>query len=438
MDASDQSAVLVIDDEANVVNAIRRALRNEPYRVECTTDPFVGLEIAKTLDPRIVICDMRMPGLSGAEVFAALSRSNPRCGRILLTGYADVNSTIAAINQGHIDLYMTKPWNDEELKVKLQQQLRLVSLKNERDQLANQLAGKVKELGRLNSELDQRVQTRTQELHQTNLFLEQAFSELNQQFLNAIKVFSNLLELSSPKMAGHHHRVAELARLIAVEMNMGEVEIRDIHIAGLLHDIGKLDVEERDLNACLTSLSPSTRMALMKHPVKGQAALLALPELAPVSLIIRQHHERVDGLGYPDGLLDHEISRGAKVLAVAEDWDELQLGWLSEQKFNMAQAFDFINQGAGKRYDPTVVAVLPAALQKMEASPKQDEEIVSAFKLVPGMTLSRDLHNHDGILLSAKGTQVSTKLIQFVRGLHIDHAQGLKIYCQKKPPTMMV
>ncbi|MFN7508009.1 MAG: HD domain-containing phosphohydrolase [Limnobacter sp.] len=347
MEHSAESSVLVIDDEANVVSAIRRALRSEPYRVECTTDPVEGLEIAKTLNPTVVICDMRMPGLTGSEVFAALSRSNPRCGRILLTGYADINSTIAAINQGHIDLYMTKPWNDDELKLKLQQHIRLVSLKNEREQLAAQLASKVKELSRLNNELDQRVESRTQELRQTNLFLEQAFSELNQQFLNAIKVFSNMIELSSPQMAGHHYRVAELARFIAIQMALSEVEIRDIHIAGLLHDIGKLDLAERDLNTSLASLSATTRMALMKHPIKGQAALLALPELSNVASIIRQHHERVDGLGYPDGLTGQEILRGAKVLAVAEDWDELQLGWLTEQKLGLEQCFVYINQAAG-------------------------------------------------------------------------------------------
>jgi hypothetical protein len=179
-------------------------------------------------------------------------------------------------------------------------------------------------------------------------------------------------------------------------------------------------------------------MALMKHPIKGQAALLALPELSNVASIIRQHHERVDGLGYPDGLTGQEILRGAKVLAVAEDWDELQLGWLTEQKLGLEQCFEYINQAAGKRYDPAVVAVLPKALEKMESSPKQDEEIVSGLKLVPGMILSRDLYNHDGILLSAKGAQVSTKLIQFVRGLPIDHVQGLKVYCQKKPQPMKV
>ena len=428
--------VLVIDDEVNVVNAIRRALRNEPYCVEGATDPLKGLELAKSLDPSIVICDMRMPGLSGVEVFSELSRTNPRCVRILLTGYADISSTIAAINQGHIDLYMTKPWNDEELIVKLQQQLRLVSIKNERDQLAGQLARKVKELSQLNVELDQRVQSRTQELHQTNLFLEQAFSELNLQFLNAIKVFSNLLEMTSPEMSGHHHRVAELARLIAIEMNMSEIEVRDIHIAGLLHDIGKLGVAQGDWGKSFASLDSTARVTLMKHPLKGQSALLALPELTSASTIIRQHHERVDGLGYPDGLTDSEISRGAKVLAVAEDWDELQLGWLMERKLSATDAFDFIVQGAGKRYDPDVLAVLPVALQKMEASPKDDEEIVDGFNLIPGMILSRDLHNQDGVLLSAKGTPVSTKLIQFVRGLPDKHLQCIKAYCQIKPQKL--
>ncbi|HEX4879755.1 MAG TPA: HD domain-containing phosphohydrolase, partial [Limnobacter sp.] len=389
MESSDASSVLVIDDEVNVLNAIRRTLRGEPYKVECSSDPVQALELAKDLQPNVVLCDMRMPGLNGVQVFSALTRSNPQCAKILLTGYADINSTIAAINEGHIDRYMTKPWNDEDLKHTLRQQIRLGALKTERDQLAQKLAVKVKELSLLNAQLDERVHARTQEIYQTNLFLEQAFTELNEQFLNAVKVFSNLIEMGSPDMAGHHRRVADLARLLALELNLPDIEVRDIYIAGLLHDVGKTGLAEHVFHVSLTVLDSASRQALLKHPVRGQAALLALPELSAASLYIRQHHERMDGQGYPDGLHGEDIARGARVLAVAEDWDELQLGWLSTRKLGLAESLEFIQKGAGKRYDPVVVNVLPAALQKLENCPREDEEILDSNAVVPGMVLSR-------------------------------------------------
>ncbi|HEX4855201.1 MAG TPA: HD domain-containing phosphohydrolase [Limnobacter sp.] len=432
METAAESAVLVIDDEVNVVNAIRRTLRGEPYSVECTTDPVQALEIAKTLQPTVVICDMRMPVLTGVEVLAALSRSNPQCVKILLTGYADMNSTIAAINEGHVDKYMTKPWNDEELKLTLRQQIHLSSLKNERDLLAQKLTLKVRELNALNTELDQRVQARTQELEQTNLFLEQAYADLNTQFLNAVKVFSNLIDMSAPDMAGHHRRVAEMARLFAQEMNLSDAEVRDIYIAGLLHDIGKTGLPEKLLTSPISVLDATSRQMLQRHPLKGQTALLALPELNSAALYIRQHHERIDGQGFPDGLAGREISRGAKILAVAEDWDELQLGWLATRKLNMAESVEFIQQGSGKRYDPAVVDLLPAVLTKLEAAPREDEEIRDSRELVPGMLVTRDLHNQEGLLLTAKGTQVSTTLIQHLRTSHSTDETALKVYCKKK------
>lgn len=436
MDTVVENSVLVIDDEANVVNAIRRTLRGEPYNVEGTTDPVQALEIAKSLQPTVVICDMRMPGLTGVEVLSALSRSNPQCVKILLTGYADMGSTIAAINEGHVDRYMTKPWNDEELKETLRQQIRLSALKSERDLLAQKLTQKVRELNVLNSELDQRVQARTQELEQTNLFLEQAYEDLNTQFLNAVKVFSNLIEMSAPEMAGHHRRVAEMARLFAQEMNLPEAEVRDIYIAGLLHDIGKTGLAEKLLVTPLSVLDGSSRQLLMRHPVKGQTALMALPELNSAARYIREHHERVDGQGFPDGLKGLEISRGARILAVAEDWDELQLGWLATRKLNMAESVEFIQMGVGKHYDPSVVDLLPAVLAKLAAAPKDDEEIIDSRELVPGMVVTRDLHNQEGLLLTAKGTQVSTTLIQHLRTCHHTEDTALRVYCRKKPASL--
>ncbi|WP_370263915.1 HD domain-containing phosphohydrolase [Limnobacter sp.] len=427
-----EHAVLIIDDEPNVLNALRRTLRSEPYRLESTTDPLKALEIAKTFEPDLVLCDMRMPGLNGAEVFAALSRSNPKCTKILLTGYADMRSTIAAINQGQIDRYMTKPWNDDDLKQTLQQQLRLVALRNERDLLAQRLTAKVKDLNALNADLDQRVAARTQELYQTNLFLEQAFGELSAQFMNAVKVFSNLIEMSAPGMAGHHRRVADLARLLALELDLPDAEVRDIYIAGLLHDVGKAGLSEHVFQRALPELEPGLRAAMIKHPMRGQAALLPLPELNNAALYIRQHHERVDGQGFPDGLVGDEISRGARILAVAEDWDELQLGWLLSRKLNPPEAMEHLLSGAGKRYDTAVLAALPAALARLEDYPADHEELLDSQALVPGMVLSRDLYNRDGLMLICKGTVLNSKMTLHLQRQHAADGQALKVYCKRR------
>lgn len=430
MSEADTPVVLVIDDEVNVVNAIKRTLRSENYRVEVCTDPLVSVAMAKQIQPLVVMCDMRMPGMDGSQVFAALRTELPLAAKILLTGYADIKSTIAAINQGEIDRYLTKPWNDDELREVIRQQLDLAALRLEREHLTQSLAGKVHELEVLNQELDQRVESRTQEIHQANLFLEQSYQQLHQQFLNAVKVFSNLIEMSSPLMAGHGRRVADIARFIGLEMKLLDSEIQNLYIAGLLHDIGKIGLPEKILSTPYTQLDASNKLVIAKHCEKGQLALMALPELHQVATYIAHHHERVDGRGYPNGIEGSDIPLGARILAVAEDWDELQMGLLASQKLDTKQAVEFIAQGAGKRYDSDVVKALPSALKRIQYMPKSNERVIDSEKIQAGQILSRDLVSPEGMLLMAKGGSVTTRLVEYLATVYQKEKVSLKIYCE--------
>lgn len=430
MSDTNTPVVFVIDDEVNVVNAIKRTLRSENYHVEVCTDSTEAVAMAKQIQPLVVMCDMRMPGLDGSEVFAALRTELPLAAKILLTGYADIKSTIAAINQGEIDRYLTKPWNDDELREVIRQQLDLAALRRERETLTQCLAVKVDELEILNRELDQRVEARTQEIYQTNLFLEHSYQQLHTQFLNSVKVFSNLIEMSSPLMAGHGRRVAEIARFIGLEMKLLDSEIQNLYIAGLLHDIGKIGLPEKVLNTPYTQLDAANKLVIAKHCEKGQLALMALPELHQVATYIANHHERMDGRGYPHGIAGPEIPIGARILAVAEDWDELQMGLLASQKLGMDQAIEFIKQGAGKRYDSEVVKALPAALHQIQYMPKSTEKMVDSEKILPGQILSRDLVSPEGMLLMAKGGSVTTRLVEYLATLYQKEKISLKIYCE--------
>lgn len=430
MSDTDTPVVLVIDDEVNVVNAIKRTLRSENYRVEVCTDPIESIAMAKQIQPLVVMCDMRMPGMDGAQVFAALRSELPLAAKILLTGYADIKSTIAAINQGEIDRYLTKPWNDDELREVIRQQIDLAALRKDREQLTHSLDCKVHELETLNQELDQRVESRTQEIHQANLFLEQSYQQLHTQFLNAVKVFSNLIEMSSPLMAGHGRRVAEVARFIGLEMKLLDSEIQSLYIAGLLHDIGKIGLPEKTLSTPYTQLDAANKLIVARHCEKGQLALMALPELHQVATYIAHHHERVDGRGYPNGIEGSEIPLGARILAVAEDWDELQMGLLASQKLGTTQAIEFITQGADKRYDGDVVRALPSALKRIHYMPKANERIIDSEKIQAGVILSRDLVSPEGMLLMAKGGSVTNRLVEYLATVYQREKVSLKIYCE--------
>ena len=423
--------ILLIDDEINVINALKRVFRSEPYTLLFSTDPREAIGIAKREQPSVVLCDMRMPELSGVAVLQAIGDVAPDCARVLLTGFADVDSIIEAINLGHLHRYLSKPWNEDEVRLVVQELVGLRRLRKERDNLAQKLAEKVHELELFNQELDNRVKARTLEVEQTNSFLEQAHRELKSQYLSAVKVFSNLMELRSPQMGGHSHRVAELARALAREMHCVDHEIHDIYIAALLHDIGKIGLSDHALFTPIANLNGEARAALMKHPVKAQTALMGLPDMAAASRIIRHHHERYDGQGFPDGLMKNTIPKGARILAVAEDYDELQLGWLATKKMSEQEVLAFIQGSAGKRYDPEVVEALPLALEKTRAAERAEEKMHTGETLTAGCVLSRDFIGPDGYLWLSKDHVLTPHIVQLVREAEAREGVLLKLYTHK-------
>jgi len=124
--------ILIVDDEPNVLSALKRSLRSEPYEVLITTDGREAIAIARREQPAIVISDMRMPGLTGVEVLQAVGEVSPLSARVMLSGYSDMTSTIDAINLGHLHRYLGKPWNEEELKMVLRELVGLGRLRREK------------------------------------------------------------------------------------------------------------------------------------------------------------------------------------------------------------------------------------------------------------------------------------------------------------------
>jgi response regulator RpfG family c-di-GMP phosphodiesterase len=139
-------------------------------------------------------------------------------------------------------------------------------------------------------------------------------------------------------VSGHSRRVADLARKIALKLNFPATEAQDVMLAGLLHDVGKIGLPDELLSKPVSHMSGDELGLLRKHPVTGQAALMGLENLRKAGTFIRGHHERWDGQGYPDRLSGLAIPYGARVLAVANDFDALQIGTLSPRKLKQDEA----------------------------------------------------------------------------------------------------
>jgi len=356
----------------------------------------------------LVFSDMRMPGMSGAQLLEQIRVRWPKTTRVLLTGYADIGSTIAAINSGEVYRYITKPWDDGEVLATAHQIFERHALEDEKARLEELLRAKNQALMELNETLEEKVAARTSELLQLS-------QKIKKNYLTSIKVFSNLMEWRGGQLSGHSRRVADLARRTARAMNMAEADQQDAFIAGLMHDIGQIALPDTLLAKPVPKLSDEETAQYRRHAVLGEQALMALDDMQTVSNIIRSHHERHDGLGYPDGLVGEMIPMGACILAVADTYDDLQIGHLSSTPLSAADARSMIARGRGTQFHPEVVDVFLQMLLKAAPVADAPPRMLRTAQLRPGMILARDLLSSEGAVLLAADHVLTAELIKRLR-----------------------
>ncbi len=424
---AEQATLLFVDDESNILSSLKRLFRPLGYRIHTALGGPKGLEVLAREEIDLVISDMRMPGMDGAEFLEEVAKQWPDTVRILLTGYSDLGSTIAAINNGHIYRYVAKPWEEHELTLTIKHALELKLLRDEKTRLETLTHTQNEELKELNTSLEVRVAARTEDVRQAMNALKKAHAELKNHYTTSIKIFANLIELREG--SDHNRRVAEQARQLAIAMGLANEDIQNLLFAALLHDIGKLALPDTLLNRPISKMSYEEQREFEKHPLLGQAALVALEPLDAAAELIRAHHEHVDGSGYPDRLKGNDIPLGARILAVVDDYHGLLNGTLLDRRYTTQEASDYLLNERNQRYDANVVHHFIELL----ANDKPDaiapsEQCLKSNALKEDMTLSRDLIAPGGVLLLAKGHRLSNELIRKIGELEKTVAYDLTFY----------
>lgn len=399
--------MLCVDDEPNIVSALRRLFRGSGYRVLTATSGAQALELMQTESVDLIISDMRMPIMDGAQLLEQVRQRWPGTSRLLLTGYADMASTVAAINRGGVYRYITKPWNDSELLGNVHQAFELQGLVREKQRLELLTQQQNLSLKDLNATLEDKVMARTQELSQVN-------DKLKKNYLTSIKVFSNLIELRGGQLVGHARRVADLARRTARAMDLPEETQREIFVAGLMHDIGHIGLSDALLARPVPRMADDELALYRKHPMMGEQALMALDDMQAIAALIRSHHERHDGKGFPDALRAEAIPIGARILAVADTFDDLQTGHLGGTGLAEDQARTLIARGRGTQFHPEVVDVFLQV--SLKATPASEAPVqVSTAELKPGMVLAKELISAEGVMLLGVGQVLTDDLLRRIR-----------------------
>ena len=418
--------ILLVDDEASILKAIQRLLRKEPFEVTATVSPEEALRLLSEEPYAVVVSDQRMPTMKGTRLLEKARKISPDTVRIILTGYVDIQAAVEAINRGAVYRFVTKPWNDEELRLTVQQaasRFEMVMENKRLHALTEKQNGQLKELNR---NLEQKVVQRTQKISRLN-------QELEESFLGSIQVMASLAEMHSPVIGSHSKRTAAHCKSLAQYMGLPEGEIFQIEVASVLHDIGKIGIPSHILRKSESALSHQGVEMLRRHVVRGEEIMQTVPNVGEAPRIVRHHHERFDGSGYPNRLKGRDIPLGSRIIAVANAYDNVLNRRSYFQETTPEKTLKFVQSRCPNEFDPEIVSVFADWLHKEGRGLRDSVEVeVNLDDVCEGMVLSRELRTARGVLLLSKDSKIKADQLDRIRNFHESDPIIDSIYVYRK------
>ncbi len=311
--------LLIVDDEMPNIRLLERVFREKYHCLTASS----GEEAIKLLDQHevaVIITDQRMPQMTGIELLKKSVDRRPHMVRILLTGYTDLEALVEAVNCGLVYMYVSKPWNNEDLKLRISRAMEHYEQNKRQHALAaanDRLTARIKEMkGGL------------------------------------VQLIAGLLKMKDEFTYARGTRVSQCATAIGKNFAMQEELLEDLSAAAFLHELGVLGIPD---NISTDGVSDSSLSPLDRKPDCTPQLLSTVPELRDVADIIRFQRENFDGSGSPIGLIGDQIPIGSRVLRVASDYDALMHPRGNEKGVSHREAVETLQRGAGRKFDQQVM-----------------------------------------------------------------------------------
>jgi len=319
--------ILAVDEEKDELQLIKATLKND-YNVIIADDANEALKIMREEEIHLIITDQKIKGVSGLEFLQKSSEISADTVKIILTSYMDTDLLLNTINNSRVYRYILKPWDPKELKIAIKNALETYSLQIENKQL---------------------------------------LERVKENYSKTLIMLANALEARDTFVQGHSERVAYTSKCIAQKMNISEKDIELLYSACLLHDIGKIGVPESVLRKT-DKLDEDDLMYIKAHTSIGVRILSPIPDFSDMLPLIRYHHERIDGNGYPDGLKGNEIPLLAKIVAVADTFDAITSDRPYRKGKNFEVAMKIISESKGTQLDSEIVDIFLNMLKEKNIS----------------------------------------------------------------------
>lgn len=296
----------------------------------------------------VVFVDMLMPGMDGAETARQIWDMDARAKIAMVTAYSKHTPEELVRIVGREDLfYLQKPFNPGEIRQLARCLTSQWNLEREKELFEE-------EIQTVSQNLEALVEEKTRDLRERGQQLNITLRQLRKALGATIEALAAAAEARDPYTAGHQRRVAHLARTIAADISLSKEMIEGIRLAGSIHDIGKIRVPSEILNRP-GKINTLEMQLIRMHPEVGYEIIKNIQFPWPVAQIELQHHERLDGSGYPQGLKGDQILMEARVIAVADVVEAMSSHRPYRPALGLEKAFLEIEEGRGTLYEPGVV-----------------------------------------------------------------------------------
>ena len=345
----------IVDDEAPIRAFLTEAVAEHCSRLLAVADVKEAFRALETGDYDVVLTDICMPGCSGTDLLYLAQQFKWDVSIILMTGHASMNVVASSVRLHAAD-FLLKPFSLDDVLHSITQAYQKLILRREQQKLAFQLSSGLQE--------------RTAQLARAQQTIRDAYR-------SSLESLIATLEAREPETYAHSFRVRTYSVHLATLMNYPERLLSRLAYAGLLHDIGKIAVSDEVL------LKPGRLTAeefgrLQVHPVVGERIVQRMGFLQEEAKLIRHHHERWDGSGYPDGLRGEEIPLGSRLFAVADTLDAMTSNRCYRSSLTVQDAQKEIARCAGNQFDPRIADVFSTVSPEMWVMLRQSADATAS------------------------------------------------------------
>ena len=351
--ADERPPVLVVDDEEGIRNSLELLLRHS-YRIDTAENGMQALELLQGTEYDLVVLDLQMPGLHGTDVLREIKRRWRDTEVLIISGYETKEHLQKCIRYGAGD-FLEKPFNVAEVHSTIKKLMshRKQNLMTKTVMLGFENMGLKDNLQFMKNEDPDRPMEDRIHIPPNWLMIEDDEKDVNK-YLEFAQVLARTIESADPYTHKHSDRVAHYSNLIAMELRLSTEELTDLQIGTFLHDIGKIGIDKKILQK-EGPLTVEELTMVRNHPHLGSRLVGPLDISPMIKVIIRHHHERFDGKGYPDGLAGEAIPLSARIVMIADAYDAMISDRPYRRALSSKDALQELRRCAGSQFDPLLV-----------------------------------------------------------------------------------